>query len=127
MLEFQEKKKLRNILYSKITLIAIFVLLVFVVRATFSIYYKQKVSGENLSKAREEITELEKREKMLNSEIDRLKTDKGTEEEIRKKFMVGKAGEEVIVIVDDNKTNKNGADASDEKKSAWVRFLDLFR
>jgi len=117
MLEFQEKKKLRNILYSKITLIAIFVLLVFVVRATFSIYYKQKVSGENLSKAREEITELEKREKMLNSEIDRLKT----------KFMVGKAGEEVIVIVDDNKTNKNGADASDEKKSAWVRFLDLFR
>src|SRR3989338_526258 len=127
MLEFQEKKKLRNILYSKITLIAIFVILVFVARATFSVYYKQKVSGENLSKAREEITELEKREKMLNSEIDRLKTDKGTEEEIRKKFMVGKAGEEVIVIVDDNKTNKNGADASDEKKSAWVRFLDLFR
>ena len=127
MLEFQEKKKLRNILYSKVTLIAIFVILVFVARATFSVYYKQKVSGENLSKAREEITELEKREKMLNSEIDRLKTDKGTEEEIRKKFMVGKAGEEVIVIVDDNKTNKNGADASDEKKSAWVRFLDLFR
>ena len=127
MLEFQEKKKLRNILYSKITLIAIFVLLVFVVRATFSIYYKQKVSGENLSKAREEITELEKREKMLNSEIDRLKTDKGTEEEIRKKFMVGKAGEQVIVIVDDNKTNKNGADANDKKKSIWVKFLDLFR
>jgi len=127
MLEFQEKKKLRNILYSKVTLIAIFVILVFVARATFSVYYKQKVSGENLSKAREEITELEKREKMLNSEIDRLKTDKGTEEEIRKKFMVGKAGEQVIVIVDDNKTNKNGADASDEKKSAWVRFLDLFR
>ena len=127
MLEFQEKKKLRNILYSKVTLIAIFVILVFVARATFSVYYKQKVSGENLSKAREEIAELEKREKMLNSEIDRLKTDKGTEEEIRKKFMVGKAGEQVIVIVDDNKTNKNGADASDEKKSAWVRFLDLFR
>ena len=127
MLEFQEKKKLRNILYSKITLIAIFVVLVFVVRATFSIYHKQKVSGENLSKAREEIAELEKREKMLNSEIDRLKTDKGTEEEIRKKFMVGKAGEQVIVIVDDNKTNKNGADANDKKKSIWVKFLDLFR
>ena len=107
--------------------IVIFVIVVFVARATFSVYYKQKVSGENLSKAREEITELEKREKMLNSEIDRLKTDKGTEEEIRKKFMVGKAGEQVFVIVDDDKTNKNGADASDEKKSVWVKFLDLFR
>jgi cell division protein FtsB len=127
MLEFQEKKKLRNILYSKITLIAIFVILVFVVRATFSVYYKQKASGENLAKAREEIAELEKREKMLNSEIDRLKTDKGTEEEIRKKFMVGKAGEQVIVIVDDNKTNKNGAGANGEKKSVWARFLDFFR
>ena len=127
MLEFQEKKKLRNILNSKVTLVAIFVILVFVARATFSIYHKQKVSGENLSKVREEIAELEKREKMLNSEIDRLKTDKGTEEEIRKKFMVGKAGEEVIIIVDENKSNKNGADASDENKSVLVRFLDLFR
>ena len=127
MLEFQEKKRLRNILYSKITLIALFIILIFIARATFSVYHKQKTSKGNLNKAQEEIAELKKREKMLNYEIDRLKTERGAEEEIRKKFMVGKLGEQVIVIVDDDKTNKNGSDASDEKKSVWVKFLDLFR
>ena len=127
MLEFQEKKKLRNILYSKVTLIALFVILIFIVKATFSVYHKQKVSEENLAKAKEEVAVLEKREKMLNSEIGRLKTDKGAEEEIRKKFMVGKAGEQVIVIVDDNKSNKNGAVADDEKKSIRSKFIDFFR
>lgn len=127
MLEFQEKKKLRNILYSKVTLIALFVVLVFIARATVSVYYKQKASGENLAKAKEEVAELKKREKMLNSEIDRLKTDKGTEEEIRKKFMVGKAGEQVIVIVDDNSSNKNSAVGNSEKKSIWSKLMDFFR
>ncbi|KKR52195.1 MAG: hypothetical protein UT90_C0023G0013 [Parcubacteria group bacterium GW2011_GWA1_40_21] len=127
MLEFQEKKKLRNILYSKITLIALFIILIFIARATLSVYHKQKTSKGNLNKAQEEIAELKKREKMLNYEIDRLKTDRGTEEEIRKKFMVGKAGEQVIVIVDDNKTNKNNAAGDNEEKSIWSKFLNLFK
>ena len=127
MLEFQEKKKLRNILYSKITLLALFIVLIFVARATFSVYYKQKASGENLTKAKEEVAELKKREKMLDSEIDRLKTDKGTEKEIRKKFMVGKAGEQVIVIVDDDKLNKNATSESNKRKSVWLKFFDFFR
>ena len=127
MLEFQEKKRLRNILYSKITLIALFIILIFIARATLSVYHKQKTSKGNLNKAQEEIAELKKREKMLNYEIDRLKTDRGTEEEIRKKFMVGKAGEQVIVIVDDNKTNKNNAAGDNEEKSIWSKFLNLFK
>jgi cell division protein FtsB len=127
MHEFQEKKKIRNILYSKVTLVALIVILVFIARAAFSVYHKQKVSGENLAKAKEEVAELEKREEMLNSEIERLKTEKGTEEEIRKKFMVGKIGEQVIVIVDDKKENKGGSAGGDEKESVWSRFLNLFK
>lgn len=127
MLEFQEKKRLRNILYSKITLVALFVVLIFIARAVFSVYYKQKASEENLSKAKEEVAELKKREKMLNSEISRLMTDKGAEGEIRKKFMVGKVGEQVIVIVDENKLNKSGDIENDENKSIWSKFLNLFR
>lgn len=127
MLEFQEKKKLRNILYSKVTLLALFVVLIFIARATLSVYYKQKASGENLAKAKEEVAELEKREKTLNFEIERLKTEKGTEEEIRKKFMVGKVGEQVIVIVDDDKASKDGTVDGGNKKSLFSKFLDLFR
>ena len=127
MLEFQEKKRLRSILYSKATLIALFVILIFIARATISVYYKQKASEGNLDKAKEEVAELEKREKMLNSQIDRLKTDKGAEEEIRKKFMVGKAGEEVIIIVDENKTDKNNIVGNNEEKSIWSKIIGFFR
>lgn len=127
MLEFQEKKKLKSILYSKITLIVLFVILFFIARATLSIYYKQKISGENLAKVKEEVAELKKREEVLNSEIERLKTEKGTEEEMRKKFMVGKVGEQVIVIVDDDKINKDGIIDNSEKKSFFSSFLNFFR
>ncbi|MBU6431341.1 MAG: septum formation initiator family protein [Patescibacteria group bacterium] len=127
MLEFQEKKRLRNILYSKVTLFAIFILLIFVARATISVYYKQKASGENLAKVKEEAAGLEKRKKTLVSEIDRLSTDKGAEEEIRKKFLVGKAGEQVIVIVDDDKINKDETVGNIGKKSFFSKFLDFFR
>lgn len=127
MHEFQEKKKLRKILYSKATLIALFVIIIFIARAVLGVYYKQKISEENLLIANNKITELESREKMLNSEIEWLKTDKGVEEEIRKKFMVGKAGEQVIVIVDEDRSNKNGEVDNGERKSIWDKFIDFFR
>jgi len=127
MLEFQEKKKLRKILYSKATLVALFVVLFFIAKATIGIYYKQKASGENLAKAREEFAELEKREKMLNSEIDRFKTDGGVEEEIRKKFMVGKEGEQVIVIIDDVKSSNTEKINDGGKSGIWSRFVNFFR
>lgn len=127
MLEFQEKKKLRDILYSKITLVAIFIVLILIARANLNIYYKQKVSEKNLTKAKEELAGLKKREEMLSFEINRLKTDKGAEEEIRKKFMVGKIGEQVIIIVSDDKSNKNSVDGNSDKKNIWSKFLDFFR
>ncbi len=127
MLEFQEKKRLKNILYSRVTLIAVFIVLIFIARATINVYYKQKESGENLAKVKEEVTGLEKRQNTLTSEINRLNTGKGTEEEIRKKFMVGKEGEQVIVIVDDNKSNKTGTVGNNEQNSIWSKFMDFFR
>ncbi len=127
MLEFQEKKKLRKILYSKTMLVAVFAILFFIAKATLGVYYKQKASGANLAKAREEIAELKKREKTLNSEIDHLNTDSGVEEEIRKKFMVGKEGEQVIVIVDDAKASNTEKIDGGNKSGIWSRIVNLFR
>lgn len=127
MLEFQEKKKLRNILYSKITLLFLIFILIFIVRATINVYHKQRISERNLIKTKKEVTKLENIEKKLNSEIERLKTEKGTEEEIRKKFMVGRVGEEVIVIVDDSKIDNNLNSKNVSEKSFFSKLLDFFR
>lgn len=127
MLEFQKKKKLRKILYSKITLVVIFVILFFIAKATFGIYYKQKAGGINLAKAKRELIEMKNREETLNFEIDRLNTDSGIEEEIRKKFMVSKEGEQVIVIADDDKATNSEKIKIGDKPSLWMRFIDLFK
>jgi len=49
------------------------------------------------------IETLRNREKVLNSEIEKLKTEEGVEEIIRDKYQVVKEGEKMVVIVDENK------------------------
>ena len=58
------------------------------------------VTKENLSKTAASLESLQVREKMLSSEIEKLKTAGGTEAEIREKYGLVRPGEEVIVIVD---------------------------
>ena len=62
MLEFQEKNKFRRLLYSKASLILLFIVLFFIVKAVIGVYYKEKASGENLLISRVKMAELEKRE-----------------------------------------------------------------
>ena len=127
MREFQEKNKIRRIMYSKASLIALFVIIFFIGRAVLGVYHKQKISEENLLMDRKKVAELEKREKGLSFEIERLKSSDGIEEEIRKKFMVGKAGEQVIVIVDEAKSSTSVKIEERKKSGLWTRFTDLFR
>ena len=62
---------------------------------------------------------------MLEEEIERLSTERGVEEEIRSKFDVARAGEQVLVIVDAKE--EDVLLESEEEVSAWQRFLNFFR
>ena len=60
---------------------------------------------------------------MLESEIGRLKTDYGTEEEIRSKFNVAKPGETVVMVIN----NSSSSNTNNSKESFWSRLLDKIR
>ena len=62
---------------------------------------------------------------MLSSEIERLKTKDGIEEEIRNKFNVVKPGEHLVVIVDDASTSKN--ETTKQNTGWWGSFLGWFK
>jgi cell division protein FtsB len=125
MLEFQEKIKLRKFLYSRITLIVLLVILFFLVRAVWSVYQKQEMTRENLTRTTANFNNLQARQEMLSTEIERLKTESGKEQEIREKYGLVRPGEEVMVVVDKN--NDAGPDAGSTKISFWQKIKDWLR
>lgn len=128
MIEFQQKKKIRKILYSPIVLIILFIILAILLRSLWGVYEKERISSENLSKEKNELEKLSIREKNLARALEYLKTDQGIENEIRSKFRVVKEGEKVAVIVGEDATNtkRQLSTVSTTTPSLWYRILNWF-
>ena len=124
MVDFQQKKKIRKVIYSRITIVVIFIAIIFLARAVYDIFEKERMSAEDFSIIQKDYNSLENRQNMLKSEIDKLNTKDGIEEEIRGKFSVAKPGETVVVIVDSTSTASTSTKGS--SKSLWQKFIGLF-
>ena len=125
MLEFQEKIKLKKLLYSKITLFILIIVTIFLLNAVWDVYKKQGITKANLVKTATSLGALQVREKTLSSEIQRLNTESGKEEEVRDKYGLVRPGEEVIVIVD--KSNDKDAVATSTSESFWGKIGNWFK
>ena len=126
MLDYSQKKKARKFLYSIPVLVFLFVLFCFLADKAFVLYQKESDVREKAMEASAILSSLQVREKTLEKKVDFLKTERGKEEEMRSRFMVGKVGEGVIMVVDEKPTttgNVNGL----PKSSWWSGFLNFFR
>lgn len=100
MFDFHEKRKLRNIMYSKPILGVLVIVMLFFGYVSFGAFEKERSTNEVKNQRASVLSELEERKEELRTEMERLETDRGIESEIRSKFEVAREGEEVIVIVD---------------------------
>lgn len=123
MLDFQQKRKMRNVLYHRKTLIVLGILVLLALRSTWTIYEKQRESTEQRNIVERKTVDLFARERGLQDKIDTLQTEHGIEEEIRTKFSVAKENENVVVILDNSTTTDF---TSTTTKSFWQRFKGLF-
>ena len=121
MKNFQQKKQFKKIIYSKISFVVLFILVFFLGKATFNIYQKSKLSSDNYNEIKKNYESLRNRKDMLESEINKLKTDNGIEEEIRSKFNVAKSGETVVRII--NSSSSTSTNKNNSKKSFWPKWL----
>ncbi len=125
-MDFQQKKTVRMIMYSKVTLFVLFVLVVLFCRGVWNVYQKEKFSRDGLAVAEKKYADLSVRKDFLESQIQKMKTEEGLEEEIRNKFSVTKKGEVSVLIVDSSSSTVE--DSGDKiQKSLWQSFLDLFK
>ena len=100
MQKFKEKRRLRQFFYSKGTILLLVIVLFFLGRAVISAHQKFSLTQRNETAAMREYEELRERKEILKHDVERLNTERGLEEELRKKFNIAKPGEEVINIVE---------------------------
>jgi len=124
-MDFQQKRKVRNILYSKVTMIALLVLAIVLARGSFGIFMKAQSSMNSLRDTSKEYADLEARKETLTDNIAKLKTSEGIEEEIRSKYSVAKNGEVDIVVMDKKATGTNVTSTS--SSGFWSRVFGWFR
>jgi cell division protein FtsB len=125
MLDFQQKKQFNKIVYSKVNFVILLVLIIFLARSTYDIYKKYRVSADDYAIVKKDYDGLTSRKEMLSSEISRINTGTGMEEEIRSKFDVAKPGETVVVVVDG--TSSTSTDEGNTKNSFWSNILSIFK
>ncbi len=99
MLDIQQKRKFRNVIYHRITLVVLFVLVVLALHSTWKVYLKKRESLMMKEASITRLTELNVRSEELESKIKKLGTTSGIEEEIRSKFSVAKSDENMVIIV----------------------------
>ncbi len=124
MLDFQQKRKARSIAYNKITIVILIMLVLVGARSTWLVYQKKVSSEEMKNESLKNVENLRLRDEELKQKIDRLKTKEGIEEEIRLKYNVVKEEENMVVVVEDEKTE---VATTSSKVSFWQKFMNLFK
>lgn len=108
MANFQRKKKVEKILYSKILIFVLFIIFCILLVGAIGMTRKAIEASKNRKNATEKLNELTQQKNLLEKQNNDLKTEKGIEENIRDKYRVVKNGEGLVIIVDDqNKTDES--------------------
>lgn len=125
MIPFQERKKIRKIIYSKVSLVVLLVAVFFVARGAWGVHQKAQIALSERDIARASLTELESRNAELEASLVRLKSQHGLEAEVRQKYTVAKQGEDIVVIVDGDPKN-DAVSGNSEDLSLWSKISMFF-
>ena len=126
MREIQQKRKVRQILYSNWVLVTLLVITVIVVRASWNVYMKEVTSARYVANAQDSLDKVTADEAQLKNAVDALNTQEGLEAEIRRKFMVVKPGEQIAVIIDKSPTATSSSQPA-PAKTWWDKVSGLFQ
>ena len=116
----QGKKEIKKRWLGILLFVGLIAVLLVILRATWSLYRKDQIARDNLQSSVERLAKLKERELTLQDKIERLKTPRGIEEEIRNNYPMVKPGEKVINIVDEGQ--EPSTTATTTTKSWWQIF-----
>lgn len=123
--QLEQKRRFRKMLYSKISIIFLLAICVFLAKGLVGVHDKARESMDRRNLSAGRLSQLSAREEQLKKEIERLESRVGLEEELRNRYSFSKEGEKMIVIVDESekKASKNVEDEQEihEKIATWFK------
>jgi len=122
MLEFESKRKFKKRLYSKLTLLILIAVFVFVAHGTWGIFQKQRMVSSDLENSEQILEKHSDRKLMLEDRLERINSDVGKEELLRDKYSVAKEGERAVFILDSDEE----IEIIDEEKGFFDRVGSFF-
>ncbi len=112
MKEFQERRVLRRIIFSRFSFAFLAAVLIFVVYSTVKIYIRSREANSINQMVEKEMKDLAKKREDLSATVKNLESAGGQEEEIRSKFSVQKPGEKAVMIVEEEIKKENSPEQS---------------
>lgn len=97
---------------------------VFLAGATWEVYQKERGARAELDAALGKREQLGERKETLTADLTALKSERGMEAELRERFPVARAGEEVIVLVDAPEGEGGASEGS--PSGFWARIKGWF-
>ncbi len=119
MREYQQKHMIRTLIYSRVTLVVLFLLIVLLLRSIVELNTKQVEVSKLHEDSVKEREELQRKVDIARKQTEDISTQRGLEAYIRTTYPVVKKGEGVIVIYDDNKVPVS---AVRDRVSPWERL-----
>lgn len=102
MNSFHTRKPKSNFFRSRFFLAVLLIVFIIFARSTYSSFMKKKRAHSEQEKYQKRFDDLEHKKQTLETNIEKLETERGLEEEYRTRFNVVKEGETLIKIVDES-------------------------
>lgn len=125
MREFQQKQKMKRMIYSRVSLVILIFIFVIISRATWNVYTKERETGKKAETAQIELAELRDRKEALTANIAKLQSEEGIEQQIRENFHMAKPGENLVVFVND--ATQTPAEPEGVISGLWRHIKGVFK
>lgn len=123
MREYQRKHMIRTLLYSRVTIIILFILIILLLRSIMELNDKRIEVSKLRNDSLKDRQELEAKVAAAQKQNDDMSTQRGFENYVRTTYPVVKEGEGVIVIYDGDKSPVSPVR---EDMNVWERLLVLW-
>ena len=123
MFDFHQKRKLKTVFGSRVTQGVILVVAFFILLSAYNRYLIAREMAERRASVESEISTLEERREILETQVQYLSNERGIESEMRRQFDIAREGEQVVIILEDeNAAEAEIATTTNQKERAWYRF-----